>query len=256
MLDDLLVETFINTFYGYGNYQGDYWFIGMEENGGHSEEDISNRISTWSKRGQHELEDVAEYHKAIEVNDLFEEGARLQPTWDKLIRVLLSATLPEFNIEKVLTYQKKELGRSNRNTCLLELFPLPSPSVSDWRYNQYSLLPYLAKRSTYKKYCLDFRINHIKSKIKEFHPKVVVFYGTTYRKKWHKIADVPFSIIKQGLYEYEIGTNDKTLFAIVKHPTFRYERIYDEDSTFRYKRIPDEYFHSLGKLIASRLNQS
>jgi len=142
MLDDLLIETFINTFYGYGNYQGDYWFIGMEESGG-GLEDISNRISTWSKRGQRELEDVAEYHDAIGVTNLFSEGARLQPTWNKLIRIILSSTRSDFNIEDVRNYQIKELGRSNRNTCLLELFPLPSPSASEWRYNQYSLLPYL-----------------------------------------------------------------------------------------------------------------
>ncbi|BAY34333.1 hypothetical protein NIES2107_62380 [Nostoc carneum NIES-2107] len=32
--DDELLEKIIETFYGYGNYQGNYWFIGMEEAGG------------------------------------------------------------------------------------------------------------------------------------------------------------------------------------------------------------------------------
>ena len=34
--DDSLLETFAETFYGYGNYNGPYWFIGMEEGGGDS----------------------------------------------------------------------------------------------------------------------------------------------------------------------------------------------------------------------------
>jgi len=63
-----------------------------------------------------------------------------------------------------------------------------------------------------------------------------------YQEQWRTIADVPFYKIGQGLYNYQIGTNNKTLFAIVKHPVT--------------KAITNEYFHSIGKIIASRVNQS
>jgi hypothetical protein len=43
-LNDELLEKRIETFYGYGNYQGKYWFIGMEEAGGEDFEDVNCRI--------------------------------------------------------------------------------------------------------------------------------------------------------------------------------------------------------------------
>ncbi len=35
-LDELLLEEFIHTFFGYGDYQAEYWFVGMGESGGNS----------------------------------------------------------------------------------------------------------------------------------------------------------------------------------------------------------------------------
>lgn len=77
-------------------------------------------------------EDVAKYHEAIGVTNLFSKGARLQNTCQQLIRILLAATGQKFNIDDVRNYQINELGRSDKNTCLLELLPLPSPSSQDW----------------------------------------------------------------------------------------------------------------------------
>ncbi len=33
MLDDHLLQDFIDGFYGYGNYNAPYWFVGMEGGG-------------------------------------------------------------------------------------------------------------------------------------------------------------------------------------------------------------------------------
>jgi hypothetical protein len=52
MIDDILLEEFINNFYGYGNYHGKYWFIGMEEGGGNSIEEINRRLASWNTRGR------------------------------------------------------------------------------------------------------------------------------------------------------------------------------------------------------------
>ncbi len=57
---------------------------------------------------------------------------RIQPTWNKLIRIVLSAKEKEnINLENVRKYQINELGRKDKETCLLELFPLPSQSLND-----------------------------------------------------------------------------------------------------------------------------
>lgn len=45
MLQDDLLQSYMETFYGYGSYTGRYWFVGMEEGGGTSEEAISSASS-------------------------------------------------------------------------------------------------------------------------------------------------------------------------------------------------------------------
>ena len=58
LLNDELLEKRIETFYGYGNYEGKYWFIGMEEAGGEDLENINLRVNTWEERGKKEIDDV------------------------------------------------------------------------------------------------------------------------------------------------------------------------------------------------------
>ncbi|MFL7892770.1 MAG: hypothetical protein AB8I56_11970, partial [Anaerolineales bacterium] len=65
MFNDTLLEDFINRFFGYGNFKGKYWFIGMEEGGGNSLEEINRRLDAWDMRGRREVEDVADYHRAF-----------------------------------------------------------------------------------------------------------------------------------------------------------------------------------------------
>ncbi len=231
--NDELIEKRVDTFYGYGNYQGNYWFIGMEEAGGDFK-DINNRINIWSNRGKQELDDVVEYHIAMEAGGLFQLNTAIQPTWNKLIRIVLSAKgIENIDREDVRKYQINELGRKNQETCLLELLPLPSPSLAHWIYSQHSQLPFLSSRKNYENYCVEKRINHISNQIKEYQPKTVVFYGILYKDSWRKIADVEFSPTPEGFF---IGKNSQTVFVIAKHPV-----------AFG---VTIEYFHNIGKSIA------
>lgn len=231
--NDELLEKLIETFYGYGNLQGKYWFIGMEE-AGVNFEDINNRVNIWSQRGQQEIEDVAEYNIDVGAWD-----EKLQPTWNKLIRIVLSAKgNKNINIEDVRKYQFNELGRKDKETCLLELLPLPSPSLAHWIYKDHSRLSYLTDRNQYVKHCLENRINKISEKIKEHQPKAVVFYGMGYEYFWRKITktitDVEFLPTSSG---FLICRNSQTVFVISKHPVA--------------PGLTNEYFHNIGKLIAA-----
>ncbi|MEH2139580.1 hypothetical protein [Nostoc sp.] len=165
--NDELLEKRVDTFYGYGDYQGNYWFVGMEEAGGDFN-DINNRINIWSNRGKQEIEDIAEYHKDIGWGGSFLSGAKLDvPVWRAIIRIVLSAKGKEnFDKKDILAYQINELGRKYKETCLLELLPLPSPSLKHWIFAQHSRLSFLSNRDTYEKYCLEKRINHISQRIK------------------------------------------------------------------------------------------
>jgi hypothetical protein len=49
MLNDQLLEAFMSGFYGFGNYQARYWFIGMEEGGGNKPDDIARQLDIWDK---------------------------------------------------------------------------------------------------------------------------------------------------------------------------------------------------------------
>jgi hypothetical protein len=236
LLDDQLLTAFVQNFYGYGNYSGQFWFIGMEEGGGNSFSEINNRLTTWENRGKKELEDVADYHKDIGATDWFNDNPRLQPTWNKLIRILLSSSGELRTTEQVREYQKNLLGRLIGDTCLLELLPLPSPSIGQWLYAKYSQLPYLRDRETYKQECLTSRIAHLQNQINHFQPKVVIFYGLSYQDYWKKIARIDFHQNSDKIYA---GRNESTLFVMTKHPAAI--------------GVTSDYFHQVGQLIATSL---
>ncbi|QSJ16248.1 hypothetical protein JYQ62_31605 [Nostoc sp. UHCC 0702] len=238
--DDALLEKRIETFYGYGNYQGNYWFIGMEEAGGDFQ-DVNHRINIWAKRGEKEIDDVAEYHINMGCADGFQPRAVIQSTWKGLIRIVLSSEGKEnIDLEDIRQYQIYNLGRKDKETCLLELLPLPSPSIKNWIFNKHTQLAYLSDRAAYEKHCLDKRINHIAQKIKEHQPKGVVFYGKLYEYSWRKITkkimDVDFTLTPEG---FLVCRNSRTVFVIAQHPV-----------AFG---VTKQYFHNIGRVIAAKI---
>ena len=235
LLDDERLEAFATHFYGYGNYTGKYWFVGMEEGGGDSFQEIEKRLAIWSQRGGCELEDVAEYHIALGITYPFAPTAKLQPTWSKLIRVLLSAEGYSALKEDVRAYQRHYLGRKSGESCLLELLPLPSPSTSDWLYAQYSQLKYLTDRETYRHYFMPKRIRHIKERIRQYKPKAVIFYSFSYRSYWAEIAETELQAKDYG--EFYLGKDSGVVFVTMKHPAAT--------------GVTSEYFQNIGKAVAN-----
>ena len=241
LLNDELLEKRIEKFYGYGNYEGKYWFIGMEEAGGENFDNINLRINTWANRKHKEIDDVAEYHEDMEC-----WGGKIQNTWKGLIRITLSANGQDnIDAKDVHKYQLDELGRRDKETCLLELLTLPSPSIDDWIYAKHSQLPFLSDREIYRNYCIEKRINHISQRIKEHKPKAVVFYGMGYEYYWRKIADIEFTKIEVAKTEdskkhyFFIGKNNQTVFVMAKHSV-----------AFG---VTSDYFHYIGKSITAKL---
>jgi hypothetical protein len=244
MSDDDLLQLYLETFYGYGDYQGRYWFVGMEEGGGDSSEDLNRRITAWDVRGKNELEDLAGYHLQLGVTKYLRERPCSQKTWNKLIRILLSINGDTPTLEAVKTYQKTQLGRWGASHCLLELLPLPSPSIKKWLHKQYPTLTFLKTRETYREHLAALRALHIKARIEEYKPSAVVFYGFDkwYCLWWKQIAGVEFSTTTIGTNVYHTGSNDQTLFVIVTHPV-----------TWG---ITKDYFHQIGNDIAAKLSHA
>jgi hypothetical protein len=233
MLDDLLLEKFIHSFFGYGSYEAEYWFVGMEEGGGGTLEEIASRLRTWDYRAGQELEDVRTYHEALQIDQFFKDPVVLQPTWAQLIRVFLAANGLPAETEAIKTFQKDGLGRQGGNTCLVELMPLPSPGTNRWFYSKWSCLPYLRTRDAYKAAIQPMRLNHLKSRIKEYRPRCVVFYGKSYRTSWEEIAGTQMSTVQPN--GFGLCRKGSTQFLITQHPAARGAR--------------NEYFIAAGKLL-------
>jgi hypothetical protein len=241
--DEQLLDDFANTLYGYGDYHGSYWFIGLEEGGGNSYQNINSRLTAWDHRGRRELEQLHTFHRDIGLEHYFRLPPKYQPTWHKLIHVLLTASRPEWDLETaqfqkeaVQDYQVNKLGRVPGENCLIELLPLPSPSTKYWIYaDRTEKLPQFRNREKYQQHYLPQRIDHIRERINQYHPAVIVFYGVEYQKYWEMIADAQF--LRDQTYNLSTVEKDTTLFVVIAHPAHKYDYT---------------YFHSVGRLIASK----
>jgi hypothetical protein len=212
-LANLPLNDFISTFYGYGNARGQYWFIGMEEGGGDTLEEIEQRVLLWEQRGQHELEDIKAYHLALGISRYFTEPTKSQSTWRQLIRIILSAPNKALSLDTIKQYQREAFGQWAGESCLIELLPLPSPSTTQWLYKAWSL-PELQSRESYRATQAPLRAASIREKIAYHKPPYVVFYSVQYKPWWDLIANVPFT--KHQSFLTAIG--DHTRYVIAPHP--------------------------------------
>jgi hypothetical protein len=238
MFNNQLLEAYIGGFYGYGSYGAEFWFIGMEEGGGGSREQIGRRLDAWDTRGRKELDDVVEYHREVGYNTKrFDERPKLGKTWSKLIRVLLSSRGYDPSQEQVRDYQKNRLARKNSDSCLVELLPLPSPGTNLWLYYGESTLPFLKDRKTYKEHVRPLRVAHLRRRIEEHQPRVVVFYSLTYLRYWEEVAGMNLHPAQPD--GTRVGTAGRTIFVVTRHPVAR--------------GVTNEYFHAVGRMIGSQI---
>lgn len=237
-LDDALLEQFISRFLGYGSFNARVWFIGMEEGGGNDFEQVSKRLETWRERGMRELEDVRDYHLAIGIDRFFIEPVKLQRTWAHLVRVHLSALGRSTETEEIRKYQAKNLGRLEGGTAILELMPLCSPGRGYWFYDRWSSIPYLKSRERYESQVMPNRIALLKNTLQTSQPKVVVFYGATFRNYYEEIIGDGTKYMEDfGCYSCD---SQSTRYLIIKHPAA--------------KGITSQYFINIGRYLSDFLN--
>jgi len=219
----------------YKDYSGDYWFVGMEEGGGNDLDQVSKRINVWQDLGCPELVDIYDFHIKINYPEYFTNPVKLQRTWMQQARIILASKGKPTTSSDVKTYQRDIIGRKTSETCLLELFPLPSPSTKTWNYDQWSRLTILKNREVYRNYCFSWRCEHIQSKIKLHQPKLVVFCGSIYSDYWKNIAGGDVTFRYKG--DFLAAKSGITQLLIVKHP-----------ATMGIKNV---YFESIGSFVLS-----
>jgi hypothetical protein len=233
LLDDQLTSDFMKSFLGYGKLISQCWFIGMEEGGGRSFENVSRRFLAWDDRGRRELEDLRDFHCQIGMPRLFGGRPPLQKTWSSLIRILLESKGMPSKRSKLREFQATKWGRISADHCLLDLLPLPSPSTNVWHYPLWSRLGFLCSRREYVQKMLPLRIERLRAKIELHQPTSVVFYGMKYRPPWRAIAGVNFEPV--GDQRFQVAMKGRTLFLLVKHPAAR--------------GVDSHYFKMAGRLI-------
>ncbi|MDQ3705444.1 MAG: hypothetical protein M3437_09535 [Chloroflexota bacterium] len=237
-LDPEVLESYIKEFYGHGSYEAKYWFIGMEFGGGGSFEEIVSRIEGWHRRGGKGLEDLGPQGVGTG-SRWFLPPYPLQPTWAKLVRIMMSAEGQPTESGSLRAYQKDRLGREGGLDCIVELLPLPSPGLGHWKFypaiaERHPQLAYLKDRATYTSHVAPMRIAHLQTRIEQHQPRAVVFYGSGYRHWWRQIAGEQFE--PSSLNKVQVARKGHTLFVVMQHPTAH--------------GVTKDYFDAVGRLIA------
>ena len=236
-LNDHLLAEFMETFYGFGNYAGKYWLVGMEEAGGRTLESVQARLTQWQQNGRSELEDLPTHAKHNGWHEkYFGSKPKWQRTWGKLIRLMLAAEGQEtLSTAVIKQFQREKLGRHDSNHCLIELFPLPAPSTSHWLYAKHSKLPFLKNRETYRQQLAPARVPHMRQRLQQHRPKAVIFYGWGYRDWWQEVVSVPLT--KQENPKSLIAIQDGIQFWVIDHPVAT--------------GVTNHYFEQVGERIAT-----
>lgn len=183
-------------FIGYGNLNGDVWFLGMEEAGG-GEENIHTRLNFRT------IEDCAEAHRLLGVTK-FHWGKRvIQRTWRGMCYIMLELQGEETTTANIRNYQAEQLGRFGGNTLLTELMPIPKPKISKWGYENF--IPQFSSRKDYYQQVKPRRVKYLRNLIDQYKPKVIIGYGkgfwTEYKslfERFHFLSENPFEIAFDG----------------------------------------------------------
>ena len=214
MLNDRLLEDYMCGFYGYGDYTGHTWLVGMEEGGGATESEIRDRLDAWEAGGRRELDDVIAFHRRTGLSRWFEPNPPLQSTWRLLIRMLMVIDGETPSVESARAFQGGRLGRIGGSNSIVELFPLPSPGKDRWHYDEWSALPELRSRSAYQAALKGPRVQHLWRRIQEHKPRLVVFYSIGDMPTWTEVSQCKFT--KHEVFY--LATKGETLFVVTKHP--------------------------------------
>jgi len=188
------LEHRIDNFIGYGNFQGEFWFIGFEEGCSDKLDNIRFRLKFPGiqdiKLAHEKLANNVSFYKKNNPLKWFGDENKFQRTWGTLIKILLVAKGnfteaisigTKFNSEllkEAKDYQSTKWGREDGETLVADLLPLPSSSSRVWNKGYVnSGIDCLKSKSSYIRAVKDKRVELFKNLIAEYKPRVVIAYG-------------------------------------------------------------------------------
>ena len=200
---------FFTEFFGYGEWETQDWFLGIEEGGGNNLNHVNQKIGQfyyWSniKGG---LVDNFEFQSLLDevrvpgnrfLDWAIIGGPNAQTTWIHPMKALLFSKQGVWpDNQQAKWSQILSVGRQNIteniNSCWIELFPLPNPGTSNEAYferwpiwtrefEEEWRLPVNRQDYENNKYpglngsLIDFRSSIIREKIKNYKPKNIICY--------------------------------------------------------------------------------
>lgn len=194
--------------YGYGNWNAPYWFIGLGEGIGPNET-VEERAMAWCELEQDGLCDCREFHLHRLINDQrwHVDPVKLGSTWRPLMLLLRTLLGEKVDKESLRQYQRNHWGVRKDQTCIIELFGLPAPTLKAFM----ALIGGLFNHEEMDR-ILNGRIQFIRKKIIEQQPSLVVMYGYTAEEQWQKIA-------RQSILRDKASKIGSTTMLLTKHPT-------------------------------------
>ena len=208
------ISDMARDWFGYGRWGAPYWFIGPEPGMADTNVDgLEQRCRAWQAAGGGELIDCKEHHRELGFDRWHRTHPATQPTWRKLIKLLLAFKGLDTSLETVREYQRTNWGTTHGETCVIELSALAARSTLVVR-----------DRCVW----LEQRVARIREHIAEVHPEFVVMYGLGSKADWKSIGGCAFDASGIGICE-------GTIFAITPHPNAR--------------GVGDDYWVALAKRI-------
>jgi hypothetical protein len=194
LIEEEPLKLWIDNFFGYGSWRARCWFIGYEENGGDTPEEVAEKLNYFynlQATNTPVLCDIRELYRHVKfradgpraakfsnLNDhRFGTDATLHGAWKNLIAFehgYLGEKLPD-----LLSYQKNSfLLPSATGEALIQLYPLPAHHHA-WYYPWLDMpqFPFLKSRTLYQEYVYASRINCILENISVYKPEVVLMYA-------------------------------------------------------------------------------
>ncbi len=138
-------------------------------------------------------------------------------------------------------YVGSSLGRSNGETLLIELLPLPASSTVDWPplYNE----RFPGQRTEYYEQTLPKRIDRLRALVDEYHPRIVICYG---RANWAHYRSI-FNL--QGLGEEVVAGGVKALAGRYGSTVVAFTPFFD------YRYFPHVAIEAVGTRVAKLMGE-
>lgn len=252
LIKEEALQHWIDNFYGYGSWGARIWFVGHEEGGGDTPQEVADKLNYFYKvhapGKPSTLCEIRDLYRSVAFTidgpraDLFsnlyeyrfDKNAVQHGTWKNLIGFVYgyrNKPLPD-----LLAYQKKSFAlAANKSEALLRLYPLPAHNHA-WYYSWLDLqqIGYLKSRAAYQEHVYPNRIKSILQNMSLHKPELVMMYGMNNIDKLKKSVkefypDVKFKMgkaIKRLIPQHHrADLPGTTLLITTQIPALRHNRI-------------------------------